>query len=164
MRLNDYKELMDYNLQHKTLKVSSNKTIMELFNYFVIRDMILGATFMQSSSNEQEEEQTLLQIKEEKQIEMETDVLPLDCLDFDTFSKAELFYFNHKEKEPKAYVRSLLYLKKTVSMSKKDNLVFQKSKHFFALEKRNGNSPECFGLCYTKENRKLNWIHRRLEI
>ena len=63
--------------------------------------MILVATFMQSNINEQDEEQTLLQIEEEKQIEMETDVPTLDCLDFDTFSKAELFYFNHKGKEPK---------------------------------------------------------------
>ena len=54
--------------------------------------MILAASFMQSNSNEREKENTLLQIEEEKQIELETDVVPLDNLDFYILSDAELFY------------------------------------------------------------------------
>jgi hypothetical protein len=46
-------------------------------------------------------------------------------------------------------------------MSKSDNLIFQKSKDFFTLEKQSGNSPKCFGLIFTEENAKLNWINRR---
>ena len=46
---------------------------MELFNYFVSRDMILEATLMQANtSNEQQEENTLLQ-DEEKNSEMKTE-------------------------------------------------------------------------------------------
>ena len=68
MRLDDFKELMDFYLQHKTLKVRQDETIMALFNYFVNRDMILVATLMQANSNnEQEEINTLLQIEDKKQ-------------------------------------------------------------------------------------------------
>ena len=100
MRLNNSKELMDFYVVHKTLKVRSDDTIMELFNYFVNRDMILEASFMQSNSNEQEEENTLLQIEEQKEIEMKTDLFPPVCLDLNILSEAELFYKNHKGKEP----------------------------------------------------------------
>ena len=46
-------------------------------------------------------------------------------------------------------------------MSKLDNLIFQKSKDFFIFEKRSGNSPKCFGLIFTEENAKSNWINRK---
>ena len=90
---------MDLYVVHKTLKVRSDDTIMELFNYFVNRDMILEASFMQSNSNEQEEENTLLQIEEQKEIELKTDLFPPVYLDLDIFSEAELFYKNHKGKD-----------------------------------------------------------------
>ena len=51
VRLNDFKELISYYHQHKTLKVSNDETIMELFNYFVTREG---------------KEETLLQIKSKK--------------------------------------------------------------------------------------------------
>ena len=47
-------------------------------------------------------------------------------------------------------------------MSSLDNLIFQKSKDFFILEKRNRGSPRLFGLMYIEENAKTNWINRRL--
>ena len=47
-------------------------------------------------------------------------------------------------------------------MAALDNLIFQKSKDFFVLEKRNGGSPKLYGLMFTEENAKLNWINRRL--
>ena len=37
-----------------------------------------------------------------------------------------------------------LPLNQIVNVSKLDNLIFQKSKDFFTLEKRNGNSPKCY--------------------
>ena len=67
---------------------------MEIFSYFVNRDMILLASLMQHV--EQQEENTLLQIEEEeKQNEMETDSSPDGELDFDTLSEAEVFFKNY---------------------------------------------------------------------
>ena len=43
MQIEDYKMLMDFYLRNKTLKVSDKETIMEIFSYFVNRDMILLA-------------------------------------------------------------------------------------------------------------------------
>ena len=103
MRLADYKELMDFYLKHKTMKTSDEDTIMELFNYFVNRDMILLASLMQSS-DQPLNENTLLRLGDtEKQNEMETDVPSIVDLDFDIPSEAELFYRNWKVKEPKMY-------------------------------------------------------------
>ena len=84
MRIEDYKDLMDFYLKHKTLKVRDEDTIMEIFSYFVNRDMILLASLMQNVE-QQEEENTLLQTEEEeKQNGMETDSSPIGELDFDT--------------------------------------------------------------------------------
>ena len=90
---------MDFYLKHKTLKVSDEDTIMELFNYFANRDMILVASFMKNIE-QQEDENTLLQIEEEKQNEMETDIIPIGDLDFTNPSEAEMFFTNCKGREP----------------------------------------------------------------
>ena len=91
MRIKDYQQLMDFYLKYKTLKVSDEHTIMEIFNYFVNRDMSLVASLM-LNSDEQVIEITLIQVEEEeKQIDMETDVPILVDLDFDIPSEAELF-------------------------------------------------------------------------
>ena len=47
-------------------------------------------------------------------------------------------------------------------MSKLDNLIFQKSKDFYTLEKRRGADIKCFGLMFTEEDVKTNWINRKL--
>ena len=48
MRIEDFTSLMDFFLSHSTLKVSQENVIMEVFNYFVNRDMILEASTMQT--------------------------------------------------------------------------------------------------------------------
>jgi hypothetical protein len=127
----DYKELVDFYLKHKTFKVRDEETIMELFNYFV---KILVAFFMQN--NEQEDENTLLQIKEEKHNEMETDLPPIDGLDFDIPSEAEEFYKNYKGRKPKnVWAEFATFESNSIDMTKLDNVIFPKSKDFFALEK-----------------------------
>ena len=72
MRLEDFDLLMDFYCNHKTLKVSDEDTILEVFKCFVSRDMILEASTMQSNL-EINVEDTLLQEEEEIQKEdMET--------------------------------------------------------------------------------------------
>ena len=47
MRIKNYREQIDFYLKHKTLKVSDEETIMEIFNYFANRDMLV-ASLMQN--------------------------------------------------------------------------------------------------------------------
>jgi len=58
MRMEDFKTLFDFYLRHNTLKVSDVKLILEIFSYFVNRDMILLASLMQQT--EQQEENVVL--------------------------------------------------------------------------------------------------------
>ena len=58
MRIEDFKTLNDFYLKNKTLKVRDDETIMEIFSYFVNLDMILLASLMQQT--EQQEENTLV--------------------------------------------------------------------------------------------------------
>ena len=101
MRIADYKGQMDFYLRNKTLKVSDEDSIMEIFNYFVNRDMILLASLMQNTDR-QEDENTLLQVEEEeKQNEIDTEIPAIAELDFNIPSEAELFYRNWKGKNQK---------------------------------------------------------------
>ena len=86
MRLDDFNLLMEFYCNHKTLKVSQEDTILEVFKYFVNRDMILEASTMQSNL-EVNDEGTLLQEAEEEiqREDMETDSFLKDNLEFDTF-------------------------------------------------------------------------------
>ena len=59
-------QLMDFYLKNSTLRVVDEETIMELFKYFINRDMILAASLMQLATIDQEHEQTLLQIEGEE--------------------------------------------------------------------------------------------------
>jgi len=161
MRIEDFKVLNDFYLKNKTLKVRDDDTIVEIFSYFVNRDMILLASLMQQT--EQQEENTLVSREEEKENAMETEVLPIAELDFDILSEAEKFFLNYKGREPKnVWVEFVTFESNSIDMSTLDNIIFQKSKDFFVLEKRNGGSPKLFGLMYTEENAKTNWINRRL--
>ena len=49
MRLEDFNMLMEFYNNNKTLKVSDEDLILEVFKYFVGRDMILEASMMQSN-------------------------------------------------------------------------------------------------------------------
>ena len=162
MRMKDFKMLFEFYLRNNTLKVSDDEVIMEIFSYFVNRDMILLASPMQHM--EQEEENTMLSgNEEEKQNEMETEIAPIVDLDFDILSEAEKFFKNYKGREPKnVWVEFVTFESNSIDMAALDNLIFQKSKDFFVLEKRNGGSPKLYGLMFTEENAKLNWINRRL--
>ena len=83
-------------------------------------------------------------------------------MDFDILSDPGLFYINDKGKEPKdVWTAFEIFETNSIDMAKIDNIFFQKSTDVFALEKRNGNSPKCFGLLFTEKNAKLNWVNRR---
>ena len=86
-----------------------------------------------------------------------------DNLEFDT-SNAELFYKNYEGKEPKdVWAAFEIFETNSIDMSKLDNLIFQKSKDFYTLEKRRGSDIKCVGLLFTEEDANMNWINRSLE-
>ena len=112
---------------------------------------------MQNTEQLQEENNLVSEIEEEKQNAMETDISPIEDMDFDILSTAEKFFKNYKGREPKnVWVEFVTFESNSIYMSAIDNLNFQKSKEFFTLEKRNGGSPKLYGLIYTEENAKLN--------
>ena len=114
-------------------------------------------------TEQQEENVVLSGMEEGKENAMETEVLPIAELDFDILSEAEKFFMAYKGREPKNIsVEFVTFESNSIDMSTLANLIFQKSKDFFILEKRNGGSPRLYGLMYTEENAKLNWINRRL--
>ena len=83
MRLEDFKMLMDFYLKYNTLKASDDDLIMEIFSYFVNRDMILLASLMKNTEQLQEENNLVSGNEEEKQNAMETDISPIEEMDFD---------------------------------------------------------------------------------
>ena len=88
--------------------------------------------------------------------EMETYMVTFGSLDFDIPSEAELFFKNYKGRKPKDICAEFItFESNSIDMSKLDNPILQKSKDFFTLEKRSGNSPKCFGFTFTEENAKL---------
>ena len=72
MRLEDFKVLMDFYISNKTLKVSDEDLILEVFKYFVSRDMILEASLMQANLEGLEEGTLLQEEMEEHKDAMET--------------------------------------------------------------------------------------------
>ena len=127
---------MEFYKINKTLKVSDEDLILEVFKYFVSRDMILEASTMQSNL-EGLEDGTLLQEEEEAQNDdMETESFLHDNLEFDTLSNAEMFYKNYEGKEPKdVWATFEIFETNSIDISKLDNLIFQRSKDFYTLEK-----------------------------
>ena len=89
MRIEDCNSLMEFFLAHSTLKVCQENTIMEVFGYFVSRDMILEASTMQMLQEITVD--TLVEVEEEiPREEMETESILHDNLDFDILTKVEL--------------------------------------------------------------------------
>ena len=87
-----------------------------------------------------------------------------DNLDFDILSNAEVFYKRYEGTEPKDVWTSFdIFETNSIDMAKLDNLIFQKSKDFYTLEKRRGSSIKCFGLIFTEEDVKTSWVDRKLE-
>ena len=126
MRIEDFNSLMNFYLKTSTLKVVDEELIMELFAYFINRDMIVTASLMQFDTSIQEPEQTLLQIefmKKKKYItKWKQTWLHLVIWILMFLRKQNCFSETIKEENPRMFRLNSL-------------LIFQKSKDFFTLEK-----------------------------
>ena len=100
---------------------------MEVFGYFVNRDMILEASTMQMI----QEITVDTLVEEEEEIPREE----MEKTDFDTLTKAELFYTRLEGKEGKdVWTIFDIFETNSIDMTKLDNLIFQRSKDFCTLE------------------------------
>ena len=109
---------------------------------------------MQNTEQLQEENNLVSGNEEEKQnaMETETDVLPTVEMDFDILSEAEKFFKNYKGREPKnVWVEFVTFESNSIDMAALDNLIFQKSKDFFVLEKRKVVRPNFMDSCTLKK-------------
>ena len=70
-----------------------------------------------------------------------------------------MFYLDCTLKNPKDIWNEFIFVDNSnFDFSKVNTLLNQKSKNYFALEKRNGNTMKCFGLIFTE-----NWLSRKPE-
>ena len=78
-----------------------------------------------------------------------------------TLSRAEVFYLECPVKNPKDVWNEFTIIDTdNFDFSKTNILLNQKSKNYFLLEKRKGNSMMCFGLKYTEDIAFKNWLNR----
>ena len=127
MRIEDVNSLMEFFLAHSTLKVCQENTIMEVFGYFISTDMILEASTMQMI----QEITVDTLVEEEEEIPREE----MEKTDFDTLTKAELFYTRFEGKEGKdVWTIFDIFETNSIDMTKLDNLIFKRSKDFYTLE------------------------------
>ena len=127
MRVEDFTSLMEFFLMYNTLKVSQEDVIMEVFNYFVNRDMILEASTMQPFQEVIENDTLIPEEEEVTREDMDTEYFLHNNLEFGILSDAELFHKNYEGKESKdVWTAFDIFETNSIDMSKLDNLVFQK--------------------------------------
>ena len=85
-------------------------------------------------------------------------------LEFYILSDAQLFYKNYEGKEPKdVWTAFDIFKTNSIDMSKLNNIIFQKSKDFYILEKRCDATIRSVGLLFTGEDVQTNWVNRKVE-
>ena len=79
-------------------------------------------------------------------------------------SKAEMFYLECTLKNPKDIWNEFTVVDNSnFDLNKTNTLLNQKSKNYFVLEKRSGNTNKCFGLIFTEDTAFKNWLNRKPE-
>ena len=147
MHLDNFNIWAEFFSKYGTLPASQENEIMDLFKYFVGRDMLLLAEGVNNNV-----ENTQLDNEEELE-DMETESMLHDNVHTDSMSKCELWYLKFKASCGKE-VYSLFELFKTdgVDMNKIDHLIMQKSKDFYLIQKKKGMAINIAGLLFTEED------------
>ena len=136
MQLDIFEALALFYDVHKTLPATQEGEIMDLFKYFIERDMLWLASKVVNNEVNMDNEQ-----KECENAEMETDSVLHDDVNSDTLSKAEQFYLKFRGNSGKE-VYCLFELFKTdgVNIDKINHLIMQKSKDFFFASEEEGHA------------------------
>ena len=109
MIVEDFKRLMEFYNQEKTFKVCDDETMMDIFKFFIDKDLMFEATLLaekELTSNVQEERETdeNQEVNEGNEDTEVIDRMVLEEMDASArsrLSKAEMFYFDCTLKNPK---------------------------------------------------------------
>ena len=152
----------------KTFKVCDDEIMMDIFRFFIERDLMYEATLLaekELTSNFQEEGEVKdnYDANEGNEDTEVIDKMVEDDIESQTqsrLSKAEMFYLGCTLKNPKDIWNEFTFVDNSnFDFSKVNTLLNQKSKNCFVFEKRNGNTITCFGLIFTEDTAFKNWLN-----
>ena len=172
MIVEDFKRITEFYNREKTFKVCDDEIMMDIFRFFVERDLMFEATLLaekELATNIQEEGEVKdnSDINEGNEDTEVIDTMVEDELESQTQSrllKAEMFYLGCTLKNPKDVWNEFTFVDNSnFDFNKINTLLNQKSKNCFVLEKRSENTMKCFGLIFTEDTAFKNWLNRKPE-
>ena len=137
--------------------------MMEIFRFFVERDIMFEATLLaerELAQNSQEEKDTSEEKEKNDANEGNEDTEVIDRMVEEEsvaqnqiqLSNAEKFYLNCNLKNLKDIWNEFTFVDNSYfDFTKINSLLNQKSKNFFGLEKKKGFTMKCFSLIYSEE-------------
>ena len=156
----------------KPSKVCDDEIMMDIFRFFVDRDLMFEATLLaekELATNIQEEGEVkdnsdTTEGNEDTEV---IDTMVKDELESQTLSqlsKAEMFYLGCTLKNPKDVWNEFTVVDNSnFDFNKINTLLNQKSKNCFVSEKRSGNTMKCFGLIFTEDTAFKNQLNHKPE-
>ena len=172
MIVEDFERVREFYNQEKTFKMCDDETMMDIFRFFVDRDIMLEATILaekELAANTREEGE----VKDNSEINVgneDTEIIDTMVIEESEpyprsqLSKAEKFYLECTLKNPKDIWNEFIVVDNSnFDLNKTNTLLNQKSKNYFVLEKRSGNTNKCFGLIFTEDTAFKNWLNRKPE-
>ena len=172
MMVEEFHKIFNFYKKEKTISVSDDNMLMDVFCFFVSRDMDLEATILaeraQAIVTERVRVNEDVNVDNEEVKTTDADEVMEDIsftLSEIGFSKAELFYVECQLTNPKDVWNEFAFVDNSnFDFSKITSLLNQKSKNYFLLEKKKEKAMMCFGLMYTEDIAFKNWLNRNPEM
>ena len=170
MIVEDFKRVMEFYNQFKTFKVCDDECFMDIFRFFVERDLMFEATLLAEKelTNNVQEEGELKDNNDANERNEDTEVIDrmveeeIDVQTQSQLSKAEMFYLECTLKNPKDIWNEFTFVDNSnFDFRKVNHLLNQRSNFFFGLEKKKGKAMQCFGLIFTEDTSFKNWLNRK---
>ena len=159
MHLENFESYAKFFATFTTLEAKYEDEIMDLFRYFVGKDMILLATDVVRESAQNEER---TQVESEVGMDMESILHDNDKTD--TLTNCKNFYLKFQGVLGKEVYSSFeLFKTDGVDMTKIDHLLMQKSKDFFLIQKKKGSPVNVQGILFTEEDSVSGWVNRQVK-
>ena len=172
MIVQDFKQLMEFYNHNKTFKVCDDECFMDIFRFYIDRDMMLEATILaeRELAIANREEETKVEVPTVNERNKETEIIDrmieeeIEDQSLKRLSKAEKFYLDCTPKNPKDIWNKFTVVdNSSFEFSKINTLLNQKSKNVFSLEKKKGDAMQCFGLIFTEDTSFKNWLNHKPE-
>ena len=172
MIVQDFKCLMEFYNHNKTFKVSDDECFMDIFRFFIERDMMLEATILaeRELASANREEETKFEVPTVNERNEDTEIIDrmiedeIEDQSLSTLSKAEKIYLECTLKNPKDVCNEFTVVDNSnFEFSITNTLLNQKSKNFLSVEKKKGDAMQCFGLIFTEDTSFKNWLNCKPE-